>query len=291
MKRFILTTVLFCMMTPLVCKDVKPRVATRQITYQYVVPKNMTRDQAEVTAISKAKEQLLADEFGTNINASTWMTIRNQSAGSEVTSFEGSHMNVNGVWLKTIGDPIVVHKIVNDEYVVEVTIKGKMQAKTVSSIPFEINILRNGVEDKHESAVFKNEDRLYVSFCSPEDGYLSVFYTGDFESITCLYPSAYDTSGLVIEDVMKMYRNKKYVLFSKENSQQIDPVRVEEIVVEGAQGTEPGCVYVVFSPSKYSLPLMQDGTLYFQGFENWIGRLMAEDPQVNLREISITVTE
>ena len=166
-----------------------------------------------------------------------------------------------------------------------------MQEKIVSSIPFEIKTLRNGVDDKYESVVFKNDDRLFISFCSPEDGYLSIFYTGDFQFISCLFPSAYDMSGLVMEEVMRMKRGKKYVLFSKEHSQQIDPVRVEEIVVEGAQGNEPGCIYIVFSPAKYSLPLMQDGTLSFQGFENWIGRLMVEDHQINLREISITVTE
>lgn len=265
------------------------RVITARGTEMYVIPKNMTLEHAERLAVEQAKLKVIADNFGTIVGASTALTISDGNGMSSIESFTFGETEVKGEWLETIGQPLIERKVVNNDFVIAVTIAGKIREIISAPIEFKAKILRNGVEDNCESNDFKERDKMYVSFQSAEEGHLSIYMT-DGKIVQCLYPYRGLSS-----DYMKVEADKRYVFFSKKNSGELDPMRVMECQLACEADNEYNRIYVIFSPNKYSKPIDQSAsnsmirTLTYNDFHAWLSKQKRLDTKLHCKPFDIVI--
>lgn len=73
-------------------------------TYTYVAPENVTLEQARATALHRAKTEAIADEFGTMVTQASTTMLRNLNGISTSDFFTTGGSEVNGEWIRTIGD-------------------------------------------------------------------------------------------------------------------------------------------------------------------------------------------
>lgn len=261
-------------------------------TETYVIPKNMTLKQAEVYAVKQAKLRLIADEFGTIVGVSSTMTFSNRDGQSSSSSFTIGDTEVKGEWLETTAGPDIVRKVVNNEFVLDVTIAGKVREIISAPIQFHSKVLRNGVTDNCESDSFRHRDYMYMSFQSPEAGYVSIYIT-DGKDVQCLFPY----NGLPAE-YMRVDADKKYVFFSKEKSGELDPNRVATCRLGCKEDNEHNRIYLIFSPNKYSKAVDHSAhqanaprTLSFEEFHNWLSRLRRLDKELTYKPFDIIINK
>lgn len=260
------------------------RIVNDTHTYRYVISDTETLKQAEVSAIQEAQRQMIANNFGTIVGSTTAMTI-----GDEVKSVTYGEADIKGYWLADNAAPIIRKSVVNDHFVLDVTVSGKIQEIVTTPIDLRCAVLKNGLDDKYASTEFKNDDRLYLYFKSPVDGYLAV-YLGDDEIVNCLFP--YNGAS---QDIMKVSAGEEYVLFSKTKPGNLDPVAVQEFPLGCSPGNEMEMVrlYIVFSPNKFSKANDYAHKtlryLPFEEFHTWLSKNRRIDTEMNIKSYDIVI--
>jgi len=265
---------------------------TAKGTEIYVIPKNMTLDRAEAVAVEQAKLRIIADNFGTIVGSSSTMTLSNKNGVSQSEIFTFGETEVKGEWLETLDGPHVERKVVNNEFVLEVTISGKIREIVSAPVLFRSKVLRNGITDNCESDSFKQNDYMYMSFQSPQEGYLSIYIT-DGKDVQCLYPY----NGLSA-DYMKVEADKRYVFFSRENSGDIDPLRVTRCRLGCKEDNEYNRIYLVFSPNRYSKAIDYSASegnmprmLSFEQFHAWLSKIRRLDGELTCKPFDIVINK
>lgn len=266
------------------------REITDRGTVSYVVPDNVTISQAEMFAVESAKLKIIADNFGTVLERYDNTSIMNKEGISSVESLTFAGAEVRGEWIATIGEPKITRKVINNKFVIDVTIMGRIREIISAPIEFRAKVLRNGVTDNCESDRFKVNDMMYMSFQAPEDGYVSVYMT-DGKTVQCLFPY----NGLPSE-YMKVRSDERYVFFSKENSGEIDPFRVSECMLGCNGDNEHDRLYVIFSPHKYSKAVDHADAredlpriLSNEEFHTWLSRLRRLDKELTYKVFDIVI--
>lgn len=266
------------------------KIITDKGTGIFVIPKNMTIEQAEVEAVTQVQNQIIADNFGTVVSSASTITISNNNGESLTNSFTFGDTEVRGEWLETTSGPDIERKLINGEFALQVTIAGKIREIVSAPIMYDAKVLRNGVEDNCESDTFKYGDYMYMSFRSPEDGYLSVYIT-DGKDVQCLFPY----QGLQ-SDYMHLKAGKRYVFFSKENSGELDPMKVSRCQLGCQEDNEHNRIYLIFSPNKYSKAIDYSASsdnmprhLSFEEFHNWLSKLRRFDKDLTCKPFDILI--
>lgn len=281
----IIALLLFCMSANLHAQ----REITDRGTFSYVIPKNVTLDQAEVFAVESAKLSIIADNFGTVVGSNANLLISNRGGVSSVESLILAGTEVRGDWIATIGEPKITRKVVNNEFVLDVTIQGRIREIVSAPIEFHARVLRNGVTDNCVSERFNEGDRMYISFQTPEDGYLSIYMT-DGTIVQCLFP--YD--GLSAEH-MEVQAGRRHVFFSKDHSGDIDPFMVKDLTVSCNTDNEHDRIYMIFSPHKYAKAVDYSNEsvmlreLSFEEFHSWLSRLRRMDKDLTYKAFDIII--
>lgn len=264
------------------------KTITDKGTGLFVIPKNMTIEQAEVEAVMQVQNQIIADNFGTIVGSASTMTMSNRNGEAQTNSFTFGDTEVKGEWLETTSGPHIVRKVVNNEFVLEVTIAGKIREIVSAPIMYNAKVLRNGVTDNCESDNFKHRDYMYMSFQSPEAGYVSIYIT-DGKDVQCLFPYR----GLQA-DGMQVKADKRYVFFSKENSGELDPMIVKRCQLGCQEDNEHNRIYLVFSPNRYSKAVDHSAgdaprVLSFEEFHNWLSKLRRLDKDLTCKPFDIVI--
>ncbi len=282
------TTIVFALLNVAVNMQAQ-QTRTETGTGIFVIPKNMTIEQAEVEAVKMVQNKIIADNFGTIVGSFTAMTLSDRNGESYTSSFTNADIEVKGEWLETTSGPHIVRKVANNEFILEVTISGRIREIQSAPVMFKACVLRNGVEDNCESDTFRHGDNMYVSFQSPEDGYLTIYIT-DGKDVQCLYPYP----GLSAE-YMKVSADKKYIFFSKEHCGVLDPMNVQRCKLGCSEDNEQNRIYLIFSPNKYSKAVDYDGKegapryLLFEEFQNWLSKSRRLDKELVERHFDITI--
>lgn len=179
----------------------------------------MSIDEARKEAVSRAKLQALADNFGTRIIKATNTQMKNDGFDSKIDFFSTGTSEIAGEWIETIGDPSVEITYIDDTLVVKAKVKGKARPIIKKEIPLIARVLRNNTNDTAESDVFMNGDKIFLSFQAPVNGNILVYLIDHVtKQAYCLLPYASsETSSISI------IRDKRYVFFSeKESSHQAE---------------------------------------------------------------------
>lgn len=257
--------------------------------YIYVIPETESLEQAKVSAVNRAKIQILADNFGTVMEMSSAMTITNEGA-----SVQGlSSSQVRGEWIETIGEPRLTRILQGEQLAIKVEITGRVREITSSTAEFEAKVLCNVPDIRFESDRFKSGDELYLFFKSPEEGYLAVYLYDGLEDVYCLLPYQGQSRG-----VFKVAGNREYYFFSPDISDGETPAKlVEEYKLNTSRELEMNRIYIIFSPNRFTKAIdskAPDVTLprqlAFNSFRKWLSKLQIEDKSTTIKSIDITIT-
>ena len=273
MRNTILTIIILMMISPVISAQQLQRVTGE---YVYYAPPNITIEQAQQTAIDKAKVTIIADHFGT--------TVRN-----DMISVMGSNVNeslsigeteVKGEWLRTIGEPVVNTSFEQNMLVVRVKISGEIREIKESKITFDAEVICGNNGTLLNGFRFKSGNDLYLSFLSPVSGYVAAYlYCSD--GIFRLLPDYMSDDGSFC-----VKGGKQYVFFKQEEGAQY------VLTCNGA--SEANRIYVIFSPNKFyrTNDIRKDGEVPMMSFENfnkWLGKCRRQDQEMSVKSIDILI--
>ena len=274
------------------------KTVTASGSYTYYAPMNIPPDQAEMTAIERAKISIIENEWGTVMGVRNFTEVENHNGKSSVKYLSLGESEVKGEWIETIGSPTIKHEFKDNLQVITVDIKGRIREITSSKISFESKILRNGIHDKYESAYFKDADDFFVTFQAPIDGYVTV-YLYDKDGVSRLLPFKYNNI-----PAFKVTANSKYVFFANGVSlySDIKDLNSNSINAEYAltcnTDNEVNRFYIIFSPNKFTkavdkitdtfeLPAFLD----FQEFQKWLTKCRRQDTEMTVRIFDICISK
>jgi hypothetical protein len=238
----------------------------------------------------KAISNALNNEFGT-ISTSENISQLSNTQGKEVMSEElfknYIHQFPNGIWLKD-------KEVKFNEY----EEKGKIWMKcTIEGWAIEIqnppiNFLvktLDKVDLKEETTNFNLNQRLYLYFKAPSDGYLYV-YIDNFTETQCLLPYA-DAK----DRNFAVSANKEYYLFSTKYDYQNNPSAVDEYIMYTDENIEIDRLYIIFSTEKLQETNLNAATkelpmsLSSKDFYQWIQEIRLWKAQTQIKIIDINI--
>lgn len=266
------------------------KMKTVEGEYTYYAPENVTLEQAKMMALERAKIQALADAFGTIVSQynATQVENRNGQSSIDFSSIGGSE--VKGEWIETLDEPAYKITYEGDMLVVTVKVKGHAREIVSAAIDFHARILRNGIEDKFESDLFKSGDDLYLSFQSPVNGYLAVYLVDADNQAFCLLPYRNQTNG-----IYPVEANRRYLFFNEQEASPAERTCVDEYVMTCERSSEHNRIYIVFSPNQFTKAtdgIADEGfprQLSWEDFNKWLVKCRKFDKEMNVRIQSITI--
>ena len=266
------------------------RTATVSVEYIYHIPENVSPTEAREIAFQRAQIQAIADEFGTTVTQTTSVTIdtSNEETTSEFLSIGGS--DLKGEWVETIGEPVYEYITDGDALAARVKAKGRIRELKDFRIPFDVKILRNGIEDSHESDNFLSGDDMFMSFNASAPGYLSIYLIDANRQAFCLLPYSQQENGL-----FQVKGNKKYLFFHPDYSADIEKMVVDQLTLDTSVERERNKIVVLFSPNKFykaadsATSADVPRNLGYDDFKKWLVNLKKRDVDLSVTEKSIVI--
>lgn len=265
---------------------------TRKVSteYTYLAPESMALQQAKEIALNRAKIQSIADEFGTSISQTNYTKILTGNNKSSVDFQSIGLSDLRGEWIETVGEPIYDISYSDGIQIVKVLVKGTIRKIDTSQANICAKILRNKPDIRFESSEFRNNDDLFVSFSSPIDGYLAIYFLDNVDNAFCLLPYARQTNGFYY-----VMANKEYIFFSKEYCGPSEIGIVDEYTMSCEGQTEYNRIVIIFSDNRFikSNDIGKSDTLPRQlnikDFNNWLAKSRVSDYNMQVLEIPFTI--
>ncbi len=263
------------------------KVVTVEGSYLYIVPETVSLKDAKETALSRAQEQAMADEFGTVISRRSLFV----SDSKQDDFYIEGDAAVKGEWIETIGAPTFECGFHNDELYVRCTVKGKARELKVAKVELEIDILRNGFAPEMSSTDFKSGDKVFLKFKSPVDGYVAVYlHDNANDEVMSLLPYKRDHI-----PALKINADEDYIFFSKRHNSY--GLNVQEYTLGCESEHDANTLYVVFSTHEFSKPSLsvEDAKsalnhLNFEKFNSWIAKSQTYDSNMQVEKYVISIS-
>lgn len=290
MYRFLLIILCLCFLPEVWAQ----KTLTVTVEETYLAPLTQTIEEARREAFKRAQIKAIEENFGRHIsqNNSMYTTTAQGNSASEFHSFSSS--DVNGEWVETVEGPKyeVEVDMKNKVTVVTCKVKGKIREVTPSRLDFKARILCNGTTEQFERADFKDGDNLYLSFQSPYNGYLMVFFVDQMAGVAyCILP--YQMSKEYLHEIKK---GREYVFFSEETVSPDQRPIVDEYKMTCTTGREINDIYVIFNDGPFSLPVDMhvdsDGmkSIKLADFEKWKAKIKRENKDIVIKQQDILIT-
>lgn len=255
-------------------------------SYEYYVPRHISRDQAEQIALERAMIEAIAREFGLALSMNTHMDLRSSRNGEREDFYSAASTLVKGEWVETIDEPTFGIRIEGDDIVVTCEVRGKARAVNRAQAQLDIKVLRNSTSSEAETSAFLDGDKLFLEFTSPVNGYLTVYLEGEDKMVYRLLPFyAEKKSSTPVE------ANNRYLFFASTEGD------AEQYSLSAANGTEHNTLYVIFSPNEYFKPVDRSGKeeqslreLNINDFRKWIQKAQSLDDQLQVVVRPIVIT-
>lgn len=267
-------------------------VRTASGSYVYYAPENVTLEHAKLTALERAKIQILADEFGTYIEMANMTDIENSGEKSSVQMHTLAFSDVKGEWIETLRGPEYDISWEQGMLVIKVTVTGRVRkVEEASPVNFTAKLLRNGLGDNAESLDFKEGDDMFLSFRSPVSGYLAIYLHDGGDMVYRLLPYALNPD----QNPPRIKAKQRYVFFSTDKSVlsgNLDPYYVSEFTMTCSQSVEFNRMYVVFSPTFFTIPIDNENDvpqMDYHQFQSWLIKSQAKNYAFQVQKIDITV--
>jgi len=261
--------------------------------YTYIIPENVTLEQAKRIAIERAKIEALANKYGTIVSQVNTSHVQTDNEKSNISFSSLGGTEVKGEWLEDTKEPIVSRKFENDLDRITAKVCGKAREITSVRIDFLSKIL-NKPDAKLETDIFIDRESFFLSFRSPVDGYLSVYLFDNKETCYCLLPYMNDKTGKV-----QIKGGKDYLFFSKEHVPAIGRSEVDEYELRCNESIENNYFYIIFSPNEFTkandsrakdekeLPR----EIPFKDFRKWLYDSRTRDEKMEVRIKPVTIIQ
>lgn len=253
--------------------------------YTYYAPSDITLDQAQQTALSRAKQQLIAETFGTVVHVNSSTSVTNSGGASSTEYLSAGASEVRGEWIETIGEPRYDIRYEQQMLVVTVFVKGRVRETMGAKVGFRAAVLKNGTEAKFEADEFRDGDDLYLSFLSPDDGYLMVYLYDGAQEVFRLLPYGGQEA-----DSQRVEAGKRYVFFSCGNADYgIPSSSIDEYSMTCRGKSEINRIYIVFSPEPFLGAPVESGLIGYSAFQRWMTDSRVRDwkIQIDIKDILI----
>lgn len=256
---------------------------------RYVVPENVSLQDAKIEALKRAKVNALAERFGMMVSQNTTSIMKENNGELNDYFLATSGTELRGEWLEDIKEPEYNIYYRNDMQVVEVSVCGKARERKSAEIDLNVRVLRNGTKIHNESETFSSGDSFYLYFRTPIKGFVCVYLVDENQQATCLLP--YQREQL---HSVEVEANTDYLFFSIEHSAQ--KVFVDEYVLSSYSGIIQNQLYVIFSPNDFVKASDREHSsalreLPFVDFQAWLTRNRNHDEKMQVVKKVLTISE
>lgn len=256
---------------------------------RYVVPENVSLQDAKIEALKRAKANALAERFGMMVSQNTTSIMKENNGELNDYFLATSGTELRGEWLEDIKEPEYNIYYRNDMQVVEVSVCGKARERKSAEIDLNVRVLRNGTKIHNESETFSSGDSFYLYFRTPIKGFVCVYLVDENQQATCLLP--YQREQL---HSVEVEANTDYLFFSIEHS--VQKVFVDEYVLSSYNGIIQNQLYVIFSPNDFVKASDREHSsalreLSFVDFQAWLTRNRNHDEKMQVIKKVLTISE
>lgn len=287
MKRLFIYTLLLALCLPLFSANDIVRV---EATYEYVSNNaHETPEQAERTAIERAKQKALEDHFGIDVSSVTNTFISNKGQSSQTNVFALGGTSVRGEWIETIKEQVIEKTFEQGFWRVKVHVEGRARNHATEKADIQYMFIKD-VQDMESPVAFRDGSDIFLKFSSPVAGYLCVYLVDEEKNAYCLLPyMSRQTGSHPVE------ANKDYIFFSPKYDSE-----AQDYTVNSARSMEQNALYVIFSPNDFTKAADHQAgknfrdeqlprELAYEAFLKWLSRNQTKDPNMVVRTTLITI--
>ena len=273
---------------------------TRRVSgeYTYYGSSNQSLKEVKDAAIENARVQALAKEFGTLITQNTLQEEGRKGSEEHSHIMQISSAEVKGEWIEDMKKPEVMVEITPDGVMVATAkVEGRARGIANEAADFEVLTLRNGTSKRYADTSFKDDDRMYLYFKAPADGYVAAYLIDEQETVTSLIPHEGDGDGQ-----QPVTHDKEYIFFSEKHD---SGFRGEDglVVTCDDERLELNRIYVIFSPNSFVKAndhagkqldygnLHRPRQLSLKDFTSWMSKLCARDKNMGRKVIRLKITK
>ena len=295
MRRYINYSLFLCFLvlpfgnTLMSQKNKKPREARVKATETIPVEKNMTMEQAEQLCIDMAKIAAIEAEFGRVIFQGNSTYIENVNTGKKIESdmrlISIGNSFVNAEMIR-MDEPKC--EFIQDEkgaFWVKCNVKGV--AREILEPPIEfMAVPLDCPEPRCKELDFYSDQRFYMHFKTPVDGFLSI-YLADGDHAYCLLPcNGLDGSNLPVK------ADEDYILFDD-----------QEFLLFTEKEFESDRLFLIFSENDYKKDIIEKGETFevngeefifpdnmkVENFHQWLSKLRSKRTDIQLKMVDVTI--
>ena len=274
---------------------------TRKVSGEsiYYGSQSQSVKEAKAAAIEQARVQALAKEFGTLITnyIDQEESRKGDQEHSNITQI--SSAEVKGEWIEDLKKPEVQVVDITPEgvIVIRAKVEGRARAIENEAADFEVQTLRNGTSKRHRDTDFKDNDRMYLYFKAPVNGYVAAYLIDEQQMVTCMIPHEGDGDGM-----QPVEHGKEYVFFSEEHDKEFKG-KDGMVITCDDNHLELNRIYVVFSPNVFVKAndhpgeqlnygnLHRPRQLSLKDFSSWMSKLSARDKKMGRKVIHLRISK
>lgn len=260
-------------------------------TYEYTSSNpSETPEQAERTAIERAKQKALEEKFGVDVSSvtNTFMT-NNGKEQSQTNVFALGSTSVRGEWIETTKAEVLEKTYVKGFWVVKVRVEGKARNHAEEKADIRFALVRD-VQDTEAPVTFRDGNDIFLRFSSPVAGHLCVYLVDEKQNAYCLLPYPHEPNGSQL-----IAANRDYIFFSAKHAR-----GAQEYTVNCERSSEQNALFVVFSPNDFTKAADKQGgknfrdeqlprELKYEDFLKWLSRNQTKDPKMVVKTEVITI--
>lgn len=256
--------------------------------YKYVLSENDTPAEGREIALQKARKNAIEKEYGTSVSQrDVSQTV--VSNGEQSTNFSSVGQSLmRGVWVRNSGEPEFLLGAEHNQFYIECSVRGYAREYKTAPVEFDARLLRNGktLQFETKDGVFKDGDKFYLSFQSPADGYIAVYWVNSKKEAVCLLPDASDSDGkeFVTHGVRKLF-------FASQSRVEDEFIvygnRSDGLIVNCEDKLEQNQLYIIFSPNPFTKANDEKGSdglrsLPLERFLQWLDTHLNLDNQMSV---------
>lgn len=287
MKRILIYSIAALLCLPLFAAKDIVRV---EATYEYISDNaRETPEQAERTAIERAKQKALEDNFGIDVSSVTNTLISNKGQSSETNVFALGGTSVRGEWIETIKKDIEEKTFVKGFWRVKVHVVGLARNHATEKADIRYTLVKDE-QDLESPVTFRDGSDIYLRFSSPVAGHLCVYLVDEAQNAFCLLPYMNQQTGS-----QAIEANKEYLFFSEKYDR-----NAQEYTLTCERQSEQNALYVIFSPNEFIKAADRQGgknfrdedlprELSYEALLKWLSRNQTKDPQLLVRTSVVTI--
>lgn len=224
---------------------------TRWGEYTYVYEDYISEKQAKQIALERAREQAINDAFGTVTSTDGSVSVSTISGVAQLKYFKVSDSELLGEWRGDVGAPeYKFHE--RDETgrrSVSCRVKVRIRERNRAKVQFDWHLWRTHEREQAEArdGVFRHEDKIFMTFRSPIDGYMVVYLVDEMHNANLLIPHTEQPEGCY-----RIEQDQDYVFFKSKHDNNDTMIPPNELIVFTEGMEEYNQVYVFFSPNKFA---------------------------------------